>query len=112
MSAPTEHKTVQVRILAYAGLRRPVAYEGQAAILLRAGYGGQVGWTFVSQKEAAVCVSRRRRAKDSCRRVLNRREHRDRKEDLDSGSLCSLRSLRYFISATTCGRIRTPFEVS
>ena len=72
MSKPTEHKTVQARILAYA-----------EAILLRYGYGGQVGWTLVSREEAEE------------RRGLNRREHRDHKEDLDSDSLCSLRSLRF-----------------
>ncbi len=38
---PTEHKTVQARILEYA-----------EAIHLREGYGGQVGWKFVPQKEA------------------------------------------------------------
>ena len=41
MAKPTEHITVQARILEYA-----------EAIHLRDGYGGQVGWTFVSQKEA------------------------------------------------------------
>ena len=50
MSKPSEHKTVQARILEYAGLRRPVGYEGQEAILLRYGYGGQVGWTLVSRE--------------------------------------------------------------
>ena len=41
MSKPTEHKTVQARILAYA-----------EAIRLRHGYGGQVGWTIVSRAES------------------------------------------------------------
>jgi type I restriction enzyme R subunit len=41
MLKPTEHKTVQARILAYA-----------EDIHLCDGYGRQVGWTFVSQKEA------------------------------------------------------------
>ncbi len=42
MPTPSEHKTVQARILEYA--------EG---IHLRQGYGGQVGWTIVSREEAA-----------------------------------------------------------
>jgi type I restriction enzyme R subunit len=41
MPTPSEHKTVQARILAYA-----------EAIRLRQGYGGQVGWTIVSREEA------------------------------------------------------------
>lgn len=41
MPSPTEHKTVQSRILAYA-----------EAIRLRHGYGGQVGWTIVSRAES------------------------------------------------------------
>ena len=41
MPTPTEHKTVQARILEYA-----------EAILLRYSFEGQVGWTLVSQKEA------------------------------------------------------------
>ena len=75
MSKPTEHKTVQALILEYAEA---------------------IGWTFVSQK--AVFVSRLRRAKDFCRRGLNRRERRDRREDLDFESLSSLRSLWLAIS--------------
>lgn len=41
MPGPTEHKTVQARILAYA-----------EAIRLRHGYCGQVGWTIVSRAES------------------------------------------------------------
>ena len=41
MPTPGEHKTVQTLILAYA-----------EAIHLRQCYGGQVGWTVVSQEEA------------------------------------------------------------
>lgn len=41
MPTPGEHKTVQSRIHEYA-----------EAIHLRQGYGGQVGWTVVSRKEA------------------------------------------------------------
>lgn len=42
MPTPTEHKTIQTRILEYAGLRRPVGYEVQEAIHLRGSFGGQV----------------------------------------------------------------------
>ncbi len=63
MSKPSEHKTVQARILAYAQ---------------------EIGWTFVSREEAER------------RRGLNHKEHRERKEDLDSESLSSLCSLRLF----------------
>ncbi len=70
-------------------------FSGREAILLRHGYGRQVGWTLVSRE--AVFVSRLRRAKDSYRRRLNRRERRDRKGDLDSGPLCSLRSLWFVL---------------
>ena len=52
MPTPTEHKTVQAGILEYAGLRRPVGYEGQEAILRRGGFEGQVGWAFVLREEA------------------------------------------------------------
>jgi len=41
MSKPSEHKTVQARILAYA-----------EAIRLRHGYVGQVGWRVVSREKA------------------------------------------------------------
>ena len=60
MPTPGEHKAVQARILEYAEA---------------------IGWTLVSQK--AVFVSRLRRAKVSYRRCLNRKEHKDRKEDLE-----------------------------
>jgi hypothetical protein len=75
MGSPTEHRTVQARILEYAEA---------------------IGWTLVSQK--AVYVLRLRRAKDFCRRGLNRRERRGRREDQDFESLSSLRSLWLAIS--------------
>ena len=63
---------------------------------LRFAYAEAIGWTLVSQ--TAGFVLRLRRAKGSCWRVLNHRERREHKEDLDSGSLSSLRSLRFPIS--------------
>jgi type I restriction enzyme R subunit len=41
VSKPTEHKTVQARILDYA-----------EAVHLRQDHGGQVGWTIVNREEA------------------------------------------------------------
>ena len=79
MPKPTEHKTVQARILAYAEA---------------------IGWTFVLQKAGfvlrlrrakAVFVLRLCRAKGSCRRGLNHKERRDHKGVSHSESLSSLR---------------------
>ena len=102
MSKPTEHKTVQARILGYAG-----------AILLRFGYEGQVGWWFVSRREMNHRERRdRKEVSDSVSlsslcslrfsisefRGFDRRDRRDRKEDLDSEPLSSLCSLRLYFS--------------
>lgn len=133
MTKPTEHKTVQARILAYAEAihlsQPPSPRLGRSR-----GYGGQIGWTLVSREEAeerrgGIPAPLRGKVGDRnvpaplslffddlldakvlefpVRRGLHRR---DRKEDLDFlSSLCSLRLVR---SATACCRILTSSELS
>jgi hypothetical protein len=120
MSSPTEHKTVQARILEYA-----------EAIHLRDGYGGQVGWTFLSEEKKVIGDSRLEVGEGKKRRGIGdwklecgvsasefdtgeatswhgRRQIGDRREDLDSESLSSLRSLRFIstepIPSIPCSR--------
>ena len=123
MEGPTEHKTVQARILAYTEAIGWTLVSQKAVFVLRLRRAKVRSWTGSPSREShgetnlefverVRILKRKRRLREfpdaaSRPRIpsperLNHRERRERKEDLDSESLSSLCSLRlqepcYFI---------------